>query len=171
VRGTAPPTSENHTVSHPERIAGTVYGTTIVLAAIAVGTDERNPWRLALLVTSSTLAIWLAHVYAHALGDSIRDGIRINRERLRRVARRELSIPLSGVIPCLLLVAGALGLLRESAAVWLAIGAGLVTLGVQGARYARIESANGAAGLVIIAVNILIGIGIVLVKVFVLLFH
>lgn len=158
-------------IEHPQRIAGTVYGTMIALAAIAVGTDERNAWRLAGLVATGSIAIWLAHVYAHSLGESIEDGVRVNRTRVGRIARRELSIPLAAVIPCALLVTGAIGLLVESTAVWLALGAGIVTLGVQGARYARIERVHGAPGAIIVLVNVLLGLGIVGIKVFVLLFH
>lgn len=167
---TSVPTSRR-TIEHPERIAGTVYGTMIALAAIAVGTDERDAWRLVVLVAAGSIAIWLAHVYAHSLGESIEDGVRVNRTRVSRIARRELSIPLAAALPCALLAAGAIGLLEESTAVWLALGAGILTLGVQGARYARIEGVRGAPGAVIVLVNVLLGLGIVGIKVFVLLFH
>jgi len=165
------PATPGQATEHPERIAGTVYGTMVVLAAIAVGTDERNAWRLAVLVASSALAIWLAHVYAHSLGESIEDGVQINRTRVSRIAHRELSIPLAAVVPCVLLVTGALGVLPESAAIWCALGAGILTLGVQGARYARIERVRGAPGLAVVLINVLLGLSIVGIKVFILLFH
>ena len=60
-----------------ESIAGTVYGTIVVMAVIAGGSRgaETDPWRLAVLAAATSVVIWVAHVYAHALSKSIADGL------------------------------------------------------------------------------------------------
>ena len=55
-----------------DRIAGTVYGTIIAMATIAAGSAGAvDPWRLATLVVGTVLVLWIAHVYAHSLGDRL----------------------------------------------------------------------------------------------------
>jgi hypothetical protein len=53
-----------------ERIAGAVYGTIVVLAALAAGATayQYDLWRLGAIVSASVLILWIAHAYAHALG-------------------------------------------------------------------------------------------------------
>ena len=46
-------------------------------------------------------------------------------------------------------------------AVWLALGIGVVTLGVQGARYAAVEQLDRTGTLTAVAVNVLLGLVIV----------
>ena len=54
-------------------IAGTIYGTIVVMAVIAAGSqgDHTNPWRLAVFVAATVLLLWVAHFYAHALSSSL----------------------------------------------------------------------------------------------------
>lgn len=62
-----------------ERIAGAVYGTIVVLAALAAGAAayQSDLWRLGAIVSASVLILWIAHAYAHALGESLRLGRRL----------------------------------------------------------------------------------------------
>src|SRR5262249_7214605 len=79
-------------------IAGAVYGTIIAMAPPAAGsTAEPDPWRLAAIVVTTVLVLWAAHVYSHALAESIDRGRRVDGAELSSIARRELSIPLAAV--------------------------------------------------------------------------
>ncbi len=50
-------------------IAGTVYGTIVVMGALVAGSKgEADPARLGAIVTGTVVVLWLAHVYSHALG-------------------------------------------------------------------------------------------------------
>ena len=91
----------------------------------------------------TVLVLWIAHVYAHTLAESLERGRRLDRAELVSVARRELAIPAAAVAPVAALVLAALGVLGEQTAVWLALGIGVVTLSVQGARYATSSSSTG----------------------------
>jgi hypothetical protein len=120
-----------------------------------------NAWQLAAVVITTVLVLWIAHVYAHALAESITAGRRLDRPTAVAIVRRELAIPLAAVAPVGALVLGGLDVLRESTAVWLALGLGLAALAVQGMRYARIERLSGRATALILAVNLLLGLVIV----------
>jgi hypothetical protein len=152
-----------------DTIAGSVYGTIIVMATIAAGGKaESDAWRLAVLVSATVVVLWFAHVYAHALGESVQLGHRLDPPEFVAVARREASIVLAGVAPVAALVLGAAGVVRESRAIWLALVLGLVTLAAQGLRYAQVEhlgrfwtavsvGTNLALGLVIVGLKALLG--------------
>jgi hypothetical protein len=77
------------------------------------------------------------------------------------VAHRELGIALAAVAPVAALVLGALGVLRESSAIWLALFLGLLTLVVQGVRYARVERLGPLATIVSVSLNAALGLVIV----------
>ena len=144
-------------------IAGTVYGTIVVMATVAAGSqgEETDAWRLAVTVGVTVLVLSVAHVYSHAVAASLERRRRLERAELRSVVRRELAIPAAAVAPIAALVLAALGLLDEETAVWLALGIGVATLGVQGARYATVEQFNRAGTTAAIAVNLFLGLVIV----------
>src|SRR6478672_9154796 len=103
-------------------IAGKVYGTIVVQALIAAGGKpfEDDLWRLIVLVDTTMIVLWMAHVYAHGLGDSIRAGRRLHAGEFGRIARQELELPEVAVAPTAVLVLGAVGLLDGRTAVALA---------------------------------------------------
>jgi hypothetical protein len=145
-------------------IAGSVYGTIVVMGAITAGAaahGEPDPWRLATISASTVLVLWLAHVYSHALGETINAGRRLDRTELIDVMRRELPIPLAAVGPVFALTLGAAGVMRDTTAIWLAMGIGLATLGVQGLRYAGVEGFTRTGTVVAVAVNLSLGLVIV----------
>jgi hypothetical protein len=146
-----------------ETIAGTVYGTIVVMGAIAAGSHapEVLPSQLAGIVTGTVLVLWVAHVYSHALAETIRLDRRLDWAELASVARREFAIPLAAVLPVTMLVLGALGVFRESTAVWLAMGFGVFTLVVDGFRYAAADRLGRAGTLVTVAINLGLGLLIV----------
>jgi hypothetical protein len=150
----------------PESMAGTVYGTIVVLATLTAGSAgaQADAWKLALLVTVTVILLWIAHFYSHALAESLERGRRLDRAELVSVARRELSIPMAAVAPVFVLLLGAADVLREGRAVWLAIGVGIATLAVEGARFAALEQVGRGWRVVVVALNILFGLAIVALK-------
>ena len=148
-------------------IAGTLYGTIVVMATVAAGSsgNETNAWRLATVVAVTVLVLWIAHVYAHAIAESLELGRRLDRAEFAAVARREWAIPAAAVAPVGALVLAALGVLGEHTGVRLALGFGVVTLAAQGARYATLEQLSRSGKLASIALNVLLGLVIVTLEV------
>jgi hypothetical protein len=147
-------------------IAGTVYGTIVVMGTLAAGSHASpDAWRLAVAVGGTVLVLWTAHVYSHGLAEAINAGGRLTRAELADVARRELPIPLAAVAPVVALLLGATDVLRESTAIWLAFGIGLATLLVQGLRYAGVEHLSRSATLLAVIVNVSLGLVIVALEV------
>jgi hypothetical protein len=144
-------------------ISGTVYGTILAMSVIAAAgaTGAAEPWALAGFVASSAVVFWLAHVYSSGLDQSIRSGRYLDRRTFESVARHEAAIPLAALPSIVALCLGALGVLRESRAIWLALGLGVATLGVQGWRYAQIEALSRSRMLVVVGSNVLLGLVIV----------
>jgi hypothetical protein len=150
----------------PESMAGTVYGTIVVLAALTAGSAGKQAaaWELAVVVAGSVIVLWIAHFYSHALAESLERGRRLDRAEVVSVARRELAIPAAAAAPIAVLVLGALGVLRESTAIWIAVGIGVATLGVEGGRFAALERVGRGMTVVVVALNILLGLSIVALK-------
>jgi hypothetical protein len=147
----------------PGGIAGTIYGTIVVMATVTAGShgEETDAWRLAVVVAVTVLVLWVAHLYSHAIGESLEHRRRLDPAELGAVARRELAIPLAAVAPVAALVLAALDVLSEQTAVWVALGFGVATLAVQGARYATVERLGPSGTLVAIALNVFLGLVIV----------
>jgi hypothetical protein len=116
----------------PGGIAGTVYGTIVVMATVTAGSsgEDTDTWWLAVVVGVTVLVLWIAHLYSHALAESLERRRRLDRAELVAVARRELAIPAAALAPIAALVLGALGVIGEQTAVWLALGVGVATLGI-----------------------------------------
>lgn len=148
-------------------IAGTVYGTIVVLAALAAGGKafQNDLWHLIALVDVTVLVLWIAHVYSHGLGESLQVGRRLDAAELGAIAGRELAIPLSAVAPTAILVLGALGIFKGTTAIWLADGICVVALTVQGLRYALLERLGTVGTLISVALNLALGLTIVGLKV------
>ena len=82
-----------------------------------------------------------------------------------RITGRELAIPLASVLPLAAIALGALGVVRDKTAIWLALAIGVATLAVQGIRYARLERLSRIGTLVSVALNLCLGLLIVALKV------
>jgi hypothetical protein len=138
------------------------------MATVTAASGAREqPWRVAGLVAGTVITVWIAHLYAHGLSESIELGRRVTRIDLARIAHRELGILLAAAVPLIVLVLGAAGLFRERTAIWLALGVGLVALAVQGVRYARVEKLSGFGALAAVAANLALGLIVVALKAFV----
>jgi hypothetical protein len=148
-----------------QTIAGTVYGTIVVLSVVtAASTVEHDLWRLAVIAAATVVVYWIAHVYAHGLGESLKAGRRLTATELAAIARRESSILLAAVMPVAAILLGGLGVFATRTALWVAVGVGVATLTVQGLRYARLERLSPAGTIVTVAINLALGLVIVLLK-------
>jgi len=107
---------------------------------------------------ATTVVLWLAHVYAHALGTSVARDRRLTLAELRHVARHEGAIVEAGLLPAAVLVLGALGLFSTRLAIWLALGTGLVVLAAEGFLFARAERLGWRGTLLIVSVNLALGV-------------
>jgi len=146
-----------------ERIAGTIYGTIVVMAVLAAGSDSDtiDAWELDVIMVATVVVLWCAHVYAHALAEGVSSGTRLNRRAVTGVAGREVSIVLSAVVPAAALLLGVLGVVSDESAVSLALGLGTLTLAVQGVRYARAAALSTSDTIVVVALNLGLGLLIV----------
>jgi hypothetical protein len=149
-----------------ESIAGSVYGTIVVMSAIALGAEgTRDPWRLASVVAASVIVLWFAHVYSHGLGEAIGRGRQLDRAEFTAVARREFAIPMAAVAPIGALFLGGIGLFQERTAVWVALGIGFATLVAVGFRYAALERLDRRGTMKGVALNVAIGLVIIALEV------
>jgi hypothetical protein len=147
-------------------IASTVYGTVVVMATLtAAYASKPGHWKLAAVVATTAFVLWIAHLYSHGLSESIVLNRRLTREELGEIVRRELGILSAALAPVIALVLGALGVFREATAVWLALGVGLLTLAVEGIRFARFERLGLLGTAVVMGLNLALGLLVVALKV------
>ena len=146
-----------------ERLGGFIYGTIVVLSVVIAGGKAypTDPGHIAWFVAVTIVVFWLAHVYAHGLAHSVSHDEHLSFAELRRIAHREASLLEAAVPSVVALLAGALGLISENAAIWLALALGLVVLAAQGFLFARAERLAWLGTLVVVALNL--GFGILLI--------
>jgi len=160
---------KNFILGDRDRIAGTVYGTIVVMAVLAAGAKpyEHQLWRLEVIAGVSVIVLWLAHVYSHGLGESLQAGRRVTPSELGAIARREYSVVAAAVLPLIAVGLGAVGVLSPRVAVRLGLWFGVFALAVQGIRYARLENLRPGAALFTVGLNLGIGLGLVALEVLV----
>lgn len=147
-------------------IGATVYGTILALATLTAGAAAKeSPRELLGLVATTSSVIWIAHVYAHGLGESIQRRHRLDEKEFAAIAASELPILVAAAAPTATLLFGAVGLIDESTDIWIAFGVGLLALAVQGLRYARIERLGLLGMALAMAANLALGLVVVLLKV------
>jgi hypothetical protein len=153
-----------------DRIAGTVFGTITAMATVAAygRAFQHSPWKVEELIATTAIVLWIGHVNAHGLSESIHQRRPLRPGSLWFVAQRELGILLAAVLPCLALTLGGIGILSERNSIWLALALGLATLAAEGVRYARIEHLRSGGIFVAVALNVCLGLLVVLLKVVVL---
>jgi hypothetical protein len=152
-----------------ERIAGSVYGTIVVLAVLADGASayQHNLWKLDALVLATVLILWIAHTYAHGLGESLRLGRRLSGRELSAIISNELAIPLAAVLPLAAISIGALRAFDDTRAFWAAFSLGVATLAIQGVRFARLERLSLVGTMASVTINLSLVLMIVVLKVLV----
>jgi hypothetical protein len=149
-----------------ERVTAAAYGTVLVLSAVAL-LDADNVssglgWEL---ITGVGLATWIAHLYAEAVGDHMRHGVRLDWPEIRRGMVDGLPILLAAVPPGVVLGLGRLDVLDAEVALWIAIGVGFVQLVGLGALVGfvvsprqvspwRYAAATAAIGVVVVSLKL-----------------
>jgi hypothetical protein len=151
-----------------ERIAGFVYGTIVVMAVIAAApSNDSDAVRIAALVVATSVVFWLAHVYAHSLELSVVRGERLTVRGIKEVALHQAPILSAAVLPTGALLLGAFDLVGDRRAVLLALAAGTAALAGQSLAYARIEMLSLLGTATLVMANLLLGLTLVGLKVFV----
>ncbi|MGN6379322.1 MAG: hypothetical protein ACTHNU_10260 [Gaiellales bacterium] len=145
------------------RLGGFIYGTIVVLSVIvsAAQAFPHQPGKVAGFVAVTTIVFWLAHVYAHALAHAVGHDEHLSLDELRMIAYRERSIIEAGVPSIVALLAGEVGLVSETVAVWVAILLGIAMLTMQGLRFAQVERLSRLGTAALVAGNL--GLGLTLV--------
>lgn len=133
------------------------------MATVTAGAqgEKTDAGRLAVVVIVTVLVLWVAHVYSDGLAESLERGRRLTTAELGSVAQRELSILAAAAAPVAALVLAAFGVLSTKTGLWLALGIGVLALGVQGHRYAKVEQLDRTGTLTVIALNVFLGLVIV----------
>ncbi|HWB55309.1 MAG TPA: hypothetical protein VG479_00055 [Gaiellaceae bacterium] len=150
-------------------VGGLTYGTVVVLSVIVAGakTFPDAPGLVGLIVLVTTATFWLAHVYAHSLALSIGHDTHLSLARLGQTARREAAILGAGIPPGAALLLGALGVLDEKTAVWLALALGTAVLFAMGLVFARVERLGRLGTCLAVLANLALGTVLILLKVLV----
>ncbi len=145
-----------------------MYGTVLAMASLAAGAlAHLGPDELIEVVAAASGVIWLAHVYAHTLGESLERGHRIDLAEFKSIAAKELPILIAAAAPISVLLLGVFGVVKEGTSIWLAFGLGFGVLAAHGAQYARAQRLGAAGMTVVIALNLALGGLVVALKVLV----
>ncbi|MDX6301472.1 MAG: hypothetical protein QOF53_2686 [Nocardioidaceae bacterium] len=109
-------------------VAGAVYGTVSVTALIAGSShDEDSAGRLLLFAAAASLVVWAVHVYASVLYDTGPNGLPW-RTALTVGVHRELGVLEGALLPLLILLLGAVGLLADRRAITWSMWSGVLVL-------------------------------------------
>ena len=114
-----------------------VYGTLLVSGMIVVsGTYGASSWATFVSVLGTVIVFWVAHVYAGTVaGHGVTEGAEVTlKTAFRRSLRRSMGFLTSALIPSFLLLIGALRVIPDVIAIWLALWVGVVILGALGYR-------------------------------------
>lgn len=149
-------------------VAGAIYGL-ILGASIISAAGADNPGQAGLVeiyVCVTALVFYLAHVYARVIGTWI-EGEAPTGAAIRHELRQEWPMVSAQLLPALLLVLGAVGLIPGQTAITLALVAALAELMV-GVLYAcfTVRASRGQA-IASVATALLFAVVVVLLKIFV----
>jgi positive regulator of sigma E activity len=109
-----------------------VYGIVLVTALIAVGWNDDTDLEVLLFVVGTVLVFWLAHIYASVVASRAAAPPVPLRTALSDGIRHTYGMLVAMLIPALLLSLGALGIVEEYTAYFLALGSGIVLLALIG---------------------------------------
>lgn len=150
------------------RMQAAVYGTILVISVIAVASEyQGQPLRIMGSVLATQLVFYLAHVYAGQLGVRLETRHAPTRPELRQILQEEWPLLAAAGPPAGMLLVGGITGLDDSLAVTLALGIGVGTLVLYGVRLGIAEgrsaagvaitaSVNGALGLLLVALKIVV---------------
>jgi hypothetical protein len=109
-----------------------VYGLVLVTALVAVGWQDDTDFEVLLFVLGTVLVYWLAHIYAAVVASRRSRPVPRLHEATIEGARKASPMLVAMLIPALLLSLAAVGWVEEYTAYFLALGSGIVLLGVIG---------------------------------------
>jgi hypothetical protein len=146
-------------------VAGAIYGLILATSVIAVSGqhDPDNAGITAVTVIVTATIFWLAHVYAGVL--AIAHGGRPTWTEARRILDDEWPMVQAGILPTVILLSGALGILPDHRAHDAALAACLVELGTTGFVVARASGVKGVAAAVSGAIALSFGVVVIVLKV------
>ena len=163
------PTADSATARQersPSDYAGAIYGSLLaasVVAGTGPGHQPPNPGQLIALLLATGVVFWLAHVYAHLVGEKSSRAL-VSLTEFRVCARREWPIVQAAVPPAAAVGIGVFLGLSDAGAAWLALA---VAVGSQLGWALYVAAKAGATrGRLVAAgvINLLLGLVIVLLK-------
>ncbi|WP_420750715.1 hypothetical protein [Rhodococcus sp. O3] len=147
------------------RISAYIYGNILVLAALVPVVTDRQYVGIA-IVLGTTLSTFVAHVFAEAIGHSVRVGTPLTAAERWAEVRNSVPILSSAVMPCVILAIGWIGWLEPRTAQLLAEIAVLVRIGGIVFVIGRLNGKRPSKGwLTSAAVIMLVALSVVLTKV------
>ena len=155
-------------VRDERNLAGAIYGT-ILATSVVAGLSEGGTWtRAPRPRRGHELAGLLARPRLRRRpGPPLQLGHGFSWSRVGAIARHEWPILASGIPPAIVLALGTIGLFERDTAFWLAIGVGIASLVLWGVAYAREQGYHMAVVALAGALNGLLGVVIVALKVLV----
>lgn len=144
-----------------------VYGTLLVSGMIvASGTYGASSWATFVSVLGTVIVFWIAHVYAGTVaGHSLVEGEETTlRTAFRRSLRRSVGFLTSALIPSSLLLIGALRVIPDVLAIWLALWVGVVLLGALGYRAFALRGSDWTVRILGALGTAALGIAMILLK-------
>ena len=152
------------------RTAGSVteaiYGLILATSVIAVSREyaSSNAGVIGVTVLVTGVVFWIAHVYARVLATSVTQHRKPSRSELRDVVRHDWPLVEVTVPLVLILALGALDVVPDKAAIFIATLAALVELGAAGAYAARMGGAGVSGTVVSAAIAVALGSAVILLK-------
>lgn len=156
-------------VSHrddPRSLASAIYGLVVVVSLLAVyGNDtSKSLGQTAGGIVVTAIVFWVAHVYTALVEHRRERGHRANLAEIRATAREDLPLVTSTLVPVLVLIVGATGLIERDTAVTLATIFCLTELFLVGALLEREEGGSAREVLVSGLITVSFGLVVILLK-------
>ena len=146
-----------------------IYGLILATSVIAVSREyeSSNAGLIGATVFVTGVVFWLAHVYARVLAGSMAERRLLNRSEIRGVLRHDWPLVEVTVPLVLILLAGAVGLVPDKAAILAATIAALAELAAAGSYAAHTGGASVRGTLLSALIAVALGGAVILLKVLV----
>jgi len=148
-------------------IGGAVYGSVLVASIVvaAAGDERLGLWKMMVIVATTSFVFWLAHVYAHTMGETLEHEQRITLAAVRAVSRREWPLIQAATLPLIALLLGALHVVERATALWLAVTVPVASLFAWGIVYARRERMGAWGTLAVALITAAFGLVVIVLKI------
>jgi hypothetical protein len=141
--------------------AGAIYGTLLVMALLAVEPEDDPPAQVAAAVAITVVVFWLAHVYAHSIGERVRTGGRLSWPHLRTQLAHEWPLVQSAVPALLALLLAVVGLFSTETAITIGLALGMIELFAWGVLVGRRQDLGRGRAVLVGAIDCSFGLVIV----------